>query len=432
MTADRPTLSICIPTRNRERHLATCLGRIFHDARFPFPIEVVLSDNASTDGTETLAGDFAGRGHRLRYFRQDRDVGAHANVFLALRRARGRFALYLGDDDGLDIANLCEAVAWMSATPGCVASYGPIANYDGVENVTRSSSYLISGQQVFDSGDRCRLARFIAEHLIIPEVAVFRTSVLGDALLPTPLFYWAFQVLDRLLGMGSVCFRDKAHYRANIRQWVGDEFRRTETTHLSFERWESMYRGAYNFYHAALIADGDSLSQEERLGLEREFGKFGDYLMNSPIYSVSQAGRFFEAVDIVRWLAGTGHLAVGTGVLQDLMANSTAGALFALVELLEGDGELETLVLYRFADHAAAIAGAFQRLRPELEVRVIDDVADGDQAANALVLTLDQTARDALIDRGCVPGQIICLPRLLGSFDIQRWLAYAARTHLPT
>jgi hypothetical protein len=431
MRPERPTLSICIPTRNRQRHLEACLGRVFHDWRFPFPIEVVLCDNASTDGTAALAGTFADQGHPLRYFRQPSDIGAHANIFSALRRARGSFALYLADDDALHVVNLCEAVAWMSETPGCVASYGPIENFDAIENVSKSVSYLIPAQRIFESGERYRLARFIAEHRIIPEVVVFRTSVLGDALLPTPLFYWGFQVLERLLSIGSVCFRDKAHYRINIRQWLGDEHRRTETMHLSFQHWEWIYRGAYNLYHAALVAEGDSLSQEDRLALDREFGKFGDFLRNSAVYTVSRGGRFFEAVDIVKWLAGSGCLAFGTGVLQDLMANSTAGVIYMLLELFDGDDELKSILLYRFADHGAPLERMFRMLRPELEVRLVDDVVDDSQAANALILTLDQAARDTLIDQGCVPGQIICLPRLVNSFDMQPWLAYAARTHPP-
>lgn len=429
MRAERPTLSICIPTRNRQRHLESCLERIFHDWRFPFPIEVVLCDNASIDGTATLAGAFVDKGYPLRYFRQPSDIGAHANIFSALRRARGVFALYLADDDALHVANLCEAVAWMSETPGCVASYGPIENFDAVDNFSQSVSYLIPAQRIFESGERFRLAQFIAEHRIIPEVALFRTSVLGDALLPTPLFYWGFQVLERLLPIGSVCFRDKPHYRINIRQWLGDELRRTETMHLSFQHWEWIYRGAINFYHATLVAAGDSLSHEDRLALDREFGKFGDFLRNSSVYTVSRSGRFFEAVDIVKWLAGNGSLDFETGVLQDLMANSTAGVIYVLLELFDGDDELTAVLLYRFADHGPPLASMFRMLRPEIEVRLIDDVIDIAQAANALILTLDQAAREGLIDQGCVPGQIICLPRLVNSFDMQPWLAYAARTH---
>jgi len=69
-----PTLSICMPTRNRQRHLQLALGRLFHQAAFPFPIEVVVSDNASIDETPAVVQSFVAQGLPLRYYRMPKDV----------------------------------------------------------------------------------------------------------------------------------------------------------------------------------------------------------------------------------------------------------------------------------------------------------------------------------------------------------------------
>ena len=53
------TLSICIPTYNRAAFLDYSLSNLAA-ARFPFPIEIVISDNASTDETPAQASQAGG------------------------------------------------------------------------------------------------------------------------------------------------------------------------------------------------------------------------------------------------------------------------------------------------------------------------------------------------------------------------------------
>src|SRR5260221_9340408 len=93
MAMTRPTLSICIPTYHRERHVEASLARIFRQQHFPFAVEVVLSDNASPDGTADVAKRYQAEGFPLRYYRMARNVGAVANILAVLRRAAGTFAI---------------------------------------------------------------------------------------------------------------------------------------------------------------------------------------------------------------------------------------------------------------------------------------------------------------------------------------------------
>jgi glycosyltransferase involved in cell wall biosynthesis len=63
------------------------------------PLELVICDNASTDGTEELCRSLARADERVRYVRQPEDVGAEANFADALARSRGEIFLWLADDD---------------------------------------------------------------------------------------------------------------------------------------------------------------------------------------------------------------------------------------------------------------------------------------------------------------------------------------------
>jgi len=100
MSEAAPLVSIGIPTYNRE-HL---IGRAIESAlQQDYPnIEVVISDNASTDATPEICRRFAQEQPRVRYFRQSRNLGPTRNFDAALQASSGQFFMWLGDDDWLD------------------------------------------------------------------------------------------------------------------------------------------------------------------------------------------------------------------------------------------------------------------------------------------------------------------------------------------
>ncbi len=424
----RPTLSICIPTYHRERHVEASLARIFRQQHFPFAVEVVLSDNASPDGTADVAKRYQAEGFPLRYYRMARNVGAVANILAVLRRATGTFAISLADDDEIEVSNLSDAVAWMAANPTCVATYGPVHHFDAVAKRSSHLSFALPAPVVFSPAERCAAARLIAQHRLIPEVPLFRTDVLGNVLLPCKSYWLYFELLDRLMNFGSVHFRSEPHYRILGRQWEGDEHRSTVSKHADFGIWESMYRGACHFHHAALVSGGDKLSQEERRSLDHDFVTFANELRNSAIYTLAMAGRFADAVETVKWLAGNGVLNREPAILRQLMEQSTAAAVFAVADVIDDAAEIKRILLYRFGDHAAALVRGFGVSRPEIEASAIEQASEIGDAESALILTIDDAARNELIAAGGFPGKILCLSRLAESFDMRRWLDFAART----
>ncbi len=94
-----PRLSICIPTYNRASVLEKTLESITANPVFAAAsdIEVVVSDNASTDNTEEVVARFAAlHQDRVRYFRNTTNV-FDQNFEIALRQGRGTF-LKLAND----------------------------------------------------------------------------------------------------------------------------------------------------------------------------------------------------------------------------------------------------------------------------------------------------------------------------------------------
>jgi glycosyltransferase involved in cell wall biosynthesis len=117
-----PLVSLCVPTWNRASSLtvslATTLGQIYD------PLEIIISDNGSTDETERIGRDLAARDSRVRYFRHERNIGLYANHNYCLDAARGDFICFFHDHDERDINLVRRYVAFMEAHPeaGVVSS----------------------------------------------------------------------------------------------------------------------------------------------------------------------------------------------------------------------------------------------------------------------------------------------------------------------
>lgn len=97
MTENKYILSICIPTRNRADVLVHTLDSIVNNPYFSDEIEVVVSDNASTDGTQQLMLDYSVRYSNIKYYRQKENIGVYGNIISVLDNASGQF-LKLSND----------------------------------------------------------------------------------------------------------------------------------------------------------------------------------------------------------------------------------------------------------------------------------------------------------------------------------------------
>jgi abequosyltransferase len=93
-------LSIAIPTYNRASLLRLCLEQILKQAT-PYinELEVLVSDNDSTDDTERVVTDIINHGLNITYIRNSENIGAERNVIQCFEKATGKYVLVLGDDD---------------------------------------------------------------------------------------------------------------------------------------------------------------------------------------------------------------------------------------------------------------------------------------------------------------------------------------------
>jgi glycosyltransferase involved in cell wall biosynthesis len=131
MNISAPLVSIGIPAYNREN----MIGRAIQSAlEQDYPhIELIISDNASTDETEKICREYAARDSRVIYIRQSVNQGAAANFNTVFQQARGEYFLWLGDDDWFDLNYVSTCVRFLEENPDHILAYGRVRYYRGKE-----------------------------------------------------------------------------------------------------------------------------------------------------------------------------------------------------------------------------------------------------------------------------------------------------------
>jgi len=126
-----PLVTIAIPTYNRASCYLPVALRSALGQSYP-RLEVLVSDNASSDDTATLIQDIADT--RLRYVRHPVNIGANRNSNYCLSQARGDYFLLLHDDDAIDADFLaaCMQAVRNEIRPGIIRTGVRVIDERGV------------------------------------------------------------------------------------------------------------------------------------------------------------------------------------------------------------------------------------------------------------------------------------------------------------
>lgn len=116
-----PLVSVCMPAYNAERWVAAAIESVL--AQTYAELELVVSDNASTDATAAIVRSFADP--RIRLVTLTARVDAVANHNRSVVLSRGRFVKFLHADDLLMPTCLEEMVAVALEDPGVGLVFAP-------------------------------------------------------------------------------------------------------------------------------------------------------------------------------------------------------------------------------------------------------------------------------------------------------------------
>lgn len=119
-----PLVTICLPVYNGEkmihRALESCLNQTYRN------LEIIVVDNASTDNTEEIASRYLYRDKRIKYFRNDTNIGLIKNYLRSFELAQGEFFQLLPYDDWLSRNYIEEGVKGFSLDPNISAVFSRV------------------------------------------------------------------------------------------------------------------------------------------------------------------------------------------------------------------------------------------------------------------------------------------------------------------
>lgn len=349
-------LSICIPTYNRAAMLDTLLKSIAKEtAGLGDQIEVIVSDNASEDDTTKVCAA-AGLGARLRYFRQSENIGALRSYQFTIQQARGKYCMYLADDDIVFWPAVLKSIRLLEANPDAIALFAPWYIVDLVDEKIQAQFYHHSGTHTFSRRDRARMARFILQHQVFSEIAIHRTRVY-QKLVPVvdPLAFWGFTTPAELLNFGDVIYSEEPFYGSVSRHPAAAD--RTQIGHEEVMVAWDRYRGGVEH----LIGLAGPMSPAERA----EHQVLADRLVQDRMLVALRLrlGRNRDAVEsyfLASRLRGLGREDDLPMTMDCLSLRAGIGFLDGRIAELTGAGRI--VLVGAFSDEEAAWMADFARI----------------------------------------------------------------------
>ncbi len=118
---EKPLASLGVYLRNEGRFIRQSLESL--QAQDYENLEIIISDNCSTDDTETICRELGAGDERVNYERQESNIGATANFIRVLDRATGAYFMWASGHDlwAPDLVSKC--VAALDVHPGAALAY---------------------------------------------------------------------------------------------------------------------------------------------------------------------------------------------------------------------------------------------------------------------------------------------------------------------
>lgn len=124
-----PVISICIPTYNRARLLSELLDSII-DQENVDDIEIVISDDASTEDKSSIENLYSSRFKNYKFISQKSNLGIDGNFLAVVAEATSPYIWLMGDDDRLEPGSIRRLLDAIELWPDAVGFTLGVIDYD--------------------------------------------------------------------------------------------------------------------------------------------------------------------------------------------------------------------------------------------------------------------------------------------------------------
>lgn len=173
MSNNQPRLSIGLPVYNGEKFISAALDSLLAQTFTDF--ELIISDNASTDKTEEICRAYAAQDQRIRYYRNDTNIGCARNFNRVFDLSVGEYFKWAAHDDLHAPDFLAKCVAVLDNNPTVILCHSHVYFID--ENGEFLQNYSIK-LKTDSAKPQERFHELLTKHLCYQCYGVIRASAL--------------------------------------------------------------------------------------------------------------------------------------------------------------------------------------------------------------------------------------------------------------
>ncbi len=198
-----------MPVYNGERYLEEALHSI--QCQTIDDIEIVVSDNGSTDRTAEIVSDFVASDKRIRFERQETNRGAAANYNRVFQNSRAPYFRWAAADDVMAPSFLARCVALLEQEPDVVLAYPKTELIDAAgEHI----SFYDDNLDLRHSKPYQRVCAFVGRiNLCNAVFGVYRSAALAQTHLIQPFPGSDAVLLFESALLGQICELDEPLFR---------------------------------------------------------------------------------------------------------------------------------------------------------------------------------------------------------------------------
>lgn len=218
MPASTVAVTIGIPVYNGEKYIVETLDSVL--AQTHQELEIVIADNASTDGTQAILRHYEELDPRIRVIYNEVNVGAAGNYNLVLHEATSDFFAWLSADDVLEPTFIERNLQLLLDNPDAVGSYADAKRIDQFGADRGDYRKAMADMQLSSTKPGVRFSSAVLGFPAIVLFGVYRR----DAMLDTPghgafiggdrVFVSEMALKGRILRADELLFRRRVHAEA--------------------------------------------------------------------------------------------------------------------------------------------------------------------------------------------------------------------------
>jgi len=200
---NRPLVTIGIPTYNRPSYVVKAIQSALNQTYKN--IEIMISDNCSDDiNVEKICRDYCNQDMRITYFRQSENRGSLFNYNYLLEKAKGKYHIYLADDDWLSEMYIEQCVDFLENHNDYSIVFGNMIFYDADYKFVRRCPQVDFNENAYEER--------IAKYCLTGIMSLLSYGLTRTDLVKTTLENHTHRLPEDWIYMIKILFHGKGHY----------------------------------------------------------------------------------------------------------------------------------------------------------------------------------------------------------------------------